>query len=72
MVSGGNLSVKDIKDEMRKIISEGKSVVMDYVEIVDADTLEPLGEVKDNSLVAVAAIVGRARLIDNAIISLER
>jgi pantoate--beta-alanine ligase len=38
----------------------------EYLEIVHPETLAPLDEVRDEALVAVAAPVGRARLIDNA------
>ncbi len=37
----------------------------DYVAVVDADTLDPVRTVRGRVLVAVAARVGRARLIDN-------
>jgi pantoate--beta-alanine ligase len=38
----------------------------EYLEIVHTETLAPLDEVRDEALVAVAAQVGKARLIDNA------
>ncbi len=38
---------------------------MDYVEVVDADTLLPQEFVTGNSLLAVAAYLGETRLIDN-------
>jgi pantoate--beta-alanine ligase len=37
----------------------------DYVAVVDADRLAPIARVRGRVLVAVAARVGRARLIDN-------
>lgn len=37
----------------------------DYIAVVDAGTLEPLGKVRGRTLIAVAARVGPARLIDN-------
>ena len=37
----------------------------DYVAVVDASTLEPVRTVRGRVLVAVAARVGPARLIDN-------
>lgn len=37
----------------------------DYIAVVDARTLEPLGRVRGRTLIAVAARVGPARLIDN-------
>ena len=42
---------------------------LDYVEIVDPVALEPIAEVKCDSLVAIAAFVGGTRLIDNIVLS---
>jgi len=41
----------------------------EYLEIVDPETLEPVPRIDGPVLVAVAARVGQARLIDNAIVS---
>ena len=41
------------------------AVRLDYLEIVDPETLEPRLSVSDRSLVAVAGVVGATRLIDN-------
>jgi len=43
-------------------------VHLDYFEIVDWETLDPLPEVKPGALVAVAAYVGTTRLIDNVLL----
>jgi pantothenate synthetase len=43
-------------------------VRIDYLEIVDAETLLPLREAATGALVAVAAYVGGTRLIDNTIL----
>jgi len=43
-------------------------VRLDYVEVVDAATLEPIDELGSDTLVALAAFVGKARLIDNVTI----
>lgn len=40
-------------------------VRLDYVEVVDAATLEPIEQIVSDTLVALAAFVGKARLIDN-------
>ncbi len=55
-----------------KLIAAGKqefakepAVRLDYLEIVDPETLEPRLSVSDRSLVAVAGVVGATRLIDN-------
>lgn len=44
-------------------------VRLDYVEIVDATTLEPVEQITADTLVALAAYVGKARLIDNVTIT---
>ena len=38
---------------------------IDYVELVDADTLQPVTDIDRPAVLAVAAFVGRTRLIDN-------
>lgn len=43
---------------------------VDYLAIVNAETLEPLDTVTDGALVAVAAHVGGVRLIDNILLTL--
>ncbi len=45
------------------------SVRLDYFEIVDPDTLDPVEDVSGGALVAVAAYVGNTRLIDNIVLS---
>jgi pantoate--beta-alanine ligase len=70
MVADGELSTDRIKRETRKMLEAGQDVRVDYIEIVDAQTLAPLGAVKDNTLIAVAAFAGGTRLIDNVVIRL--
>ena len=43
-------------------------VKIQYVELVDPVTLEPLAEVKTTGLLAIAAYVGSTRLIDNIVL----
>ena len=59
-----------------RLIDAGKQVLarepgarLDYLEIVDPDTLEPVEEVTNTVLVAVAAFVGNTRIIDNILLS---
>ena len=42
---------------------------LEYLEIVDPDTLDPVPQVAKRSLVAVAAFVGGTRLIDNVLLA---
>jgi len=49
-------------------ISTQRAVRLDYFEIVHPDTLEPVRMVNRRSLAAVAAFVGKTRLIDNILL----
>lgn len=49
-------------------IAAEKSVRLDYLEIVDPNTLEPVEPVSSRALVAIAAFVGPTRLIDNILL----
>jgi len=53
-----------------EIVAE-KSVRLDYFEIVDPNSLEPVENVAAGALVAVAAFVGATRLIDNLLLPSE-
>jgi pantoate--beta-alanine ligase len=61
----GEKSAKEIIDLTRKIISEAPLARIDYIEMVDARTLQPIEFVKSNSLLALAVYFGKTRLIDN-------
>jgi pantoate--beta-alanine ligase len=52
-----------------QIVSAEPDVAVDYVEVVDAVTLAPVDRLESDALVALAAVVGKARLIDNVAIS---
>ena len=45
-----------------------ESVRLDYLEIVDPDSLEPVERAESGMLLAVAAFVGMTRLIDNILL----
>lgn len=51
-----------------KMIEKEKTGTVDYVEIVDADTLKEVGQIERPALVALAVKYGKARLIDNCVL----
>jgi pantoate--beta-alanine ligase len=63
----GKKSAKEIVDLTRKIIGEAPLARIDYVDFVDADTLQPIEVVGPNSLLVLAVFFGRTRLIDNIV-----
>jgi pantoate--beta-alanine ligase len=61
----GARSASALERAIRDVWRGFPAVREDYVAVVDAHTLEPVSQVRGRVLVAVAARVGRARLIDN-------
>jgi pantoate--beta-alanine ligase len=53
----------------RKEFTALNSVRLDYFEIVNPETLDPVEDVSNGALVAVAAFVGATRLIDNVLLT---
>lgn len=52
----------------KNVIAEEPDARLDYFEIVDPNTLEPVSAIHGPALVAVAAYVGTTRLIDNLVL----
>lgn len=65
MRRAGAADAEEIIAAMRKILEGIRGGEIEYVEIVDAETLEKVDKIKGKTLVAVAVKLGRARLIDN-------
>lgn len=68
MIQGGKNRGDKIKAEMQRFIKEKGHTRIDYIDVVDPETLEPLTIIKDKVLIALAVFVGKTRLIDNIII----
>jgi pantoate--beta-alanine ligase len=49
----------------KKVLCRDPEIRLDYFEIVDPDTLDPIGHISRKALAAVAVYVGSTRLIDN-------
>ena len=62
-------SARGIVDLARKMIGEAPLARIDYVELVDAETLQPVEMVRPNSLLALAVFFGKTRLIDNILLA---
>ena len=50
---------------MNELIRQEPMAELDYIAIVDTQTLEPLKQISGDALVALAARFGKTRLIDN-------
>ena len=52
----------------QQVLGEEPEVRLDYVEIVDPETLDRVGNTSEGALVAMAAFVGSTRVIDNILL----
>jgi pantoate--beta-alanine ligase len=52
----------------KEVLTREPQVRLDYFEIVDPDTLDPVERISGKTLVAIAAYVGSTRLIDNLVL----
>lgn len=67
-IAAGVVESQALLDAGLTVMAEEPEIRLDYFRIVDPDTLEDLADVRKGALVAVAAVVGPARLIDNVLI----
>jgi pantoate--beta-alanine ligase len=67
-VYGGEHAAGKLLAIARRILAEEPAVQVDFCRIVDPDTLEDVQEARQGALVAVAAVVGTTRLIDNLLL----
>jgi pantoate--beta-alanine ligase len=68
MIEAGERDVDAIRARMQATLQEVASVSIEYIGIVDAETLEELDRVRGRVLVAVAVRLGPTRLIDNILV----
>ncbi len=70
MVDSGTSSLKAVVSSIKTSIQKEKAFRIDYFEVVDPETLEPVSTKKKGSpvLIAIAAYLGKTRLIDNILI----
>jgi len=57
--------VRDIVRTGRRLIEEIPGAKLDYLELVEAETIEPARDLRRPARLAAAVFLGKARLIDN-------
>lgn len=68
MIDAGERRAIRVTEEMTKLITSQPLAEIDYVAVVDADTLTDLNQISGAILIAVAVKFGSTRLIDNIIV----
>ncbi len=63
--NAGKKSANDVVALAQTIINEAPLARIDYVEVADSETLQPVQTVGPNAVVLLAVVFGKTRLIDN-------
>lgn len=67
-IEKGETSANKIKDLILSIISSEPVAKVDYVEVVNFNTMKDTEKILNETLIAIAVYIGKTRLIDNIII----
>jgi pantoate--beta-alanine ligase len=65
---GGETSAAKLRQLLKRTIATAPLACIDYVEIADSDTLQPVKQANRDNVVALAVFFGRTRLIDNLLL----
>jgi pantoate--beta-alanine ligase len=64
----GTRDTPSLQTAMHRVLSEESRAQLDYAEIVDAQTFEPLTHINRKAYVLIAAKFGETRLLDNMLV----
>ncbi|MGY6529276.1 MAG: bifunctional pantoate--beta-alanine ligase/(d)CMP kinase [Cyanobacterium sp.] len=68
----GERRVKSLIDGAMKVLEQVPTIEVQYLEIVDPVSLEPLATIEEIGLMAIAAYCGTTRLIDNLMLKVKK
>ena len=71
IIKAGERRAAVIIKKVEETIRQQPLAKIDYIEIVGLDELKPIEMIKDESLLALAVVVGKTRLIDNLMIEIN-
>jgi pantoate--beta-alanine ligase len=69
LLQNGTRDAASLQSAMQRVLKEESRAKIDYAEIVDAQTFEPLTHVNRKAYVLVAAKFGETRLLDNMLVN---
>ena len=64
----GERDAKKLQSAITEKIQSEPLAKIDYVEVVDWNTLEPVEKIEGETLIAIAVYIGKTRLIDNVLV----
>ena len=72
LIKLGERNPKKIINQMKHLVKSRKLAKIDYIEIVDAESLKKIKKINDKVLIALAVYIRRVRLIDNVILNVKK
>ncbi|MFC1714290.1 pantoate--beta-alanine ligase [Candidatus Poribacteria bacterium] len=72
LIRSGQRDAAEINRRIRDMIEAEPLARIDYIALVNADTLADLDTVKGKTLIALAVFIGKTRLIDNVVLDGDR
>ncbi len=72
IVKAGKIDAREVIAEMQKVLQQKSSIEIEYISIVDSESLEAIDRITGKVLVAIAVKLGSARLIDNILIDTRK
>jgi pantoate--beta-alanine ligase len=64
-IDGGERVAEAVRVAMRSVIEAEPLAMLDYADVINPDTFEPLNQIASPTLLAIVAQVGKPRLLDN-------
>ncbi len=72
LINSGITNSETIVAKMRKILNQAPSIKIEYISIVDTETVQTIDDITGQVLAAVAVRIGSARLIDNILVDVNK
>ena len=68
LIDNGERNPRTVVAKIRTMIMKEKLFKIDYIEVRNPGTLEKISKIKRETLIALAAYIGKTRLIDNIVV----
>ena len=68
LIKAGTKNPEIVISQMQIVLNQASSISIEYIDIVDAVTLQKLTTIADKTLVAIAVKLSTTRLIDNIVV----
>ena len=72
LIKSGEKNSRKVITQMKQLVKSTELAKMDYIEIVDADSLGKLKRIRGKVLIALAIYIKKVRLIDNIILNVKK